>query len=329
MADVDDIVDTRKTEEADTYNERIREMLRSEFGFACRSKRSEMVVLTRDNDKEFQKANRLFRQQIKRLKKQRRDVGLSDDESDLLRTLTSCKRDAPCASAACPKCTRALQRAMSTLHCELRGVGIKLDACLTVIAKQKLPDGKASLDDLASNDPEHDDAGEVAEFLTDLHEAFDEAGVGYAIGGIDIAWHEFRGDKHEPHGRPHLHALVWRNQVTAGRRRLDEVFRRSDCVNRPIQLEAFDGKDDWLRYSLRYPNNRTIRSQDDQGLWQESTYKRCTVEQQIRQAVLLAKMGWSGRIFLRGVALELGHSGWRLALADFQAIAIPQVRRKR
>ena len=48
-------------------------------------------------------------------------------------------------------------------------------------------------------------------------------------------------------------------------------------------LETFDGDSRWLRYALKYPNKRKIRSVDVHGAWQ--IRKHVTVEQQLRQAL--------------------------------------------
>ena len=147
------------------------------------------------------------------------------------------------------------------------------------------------------------------------------------MGAIDFAYHEFPcpEDRIIDHCRPHFHGLAFRNQLDAGEKLLRNSFSTTRSINRPVQVEPFDGGDSWLRYSMKTPNSRTIRKRDAAGLWMPSIYKPLTVDQHLQQAQVLHEIGWVGKIYMRGVGLHKDRNGWCLKLTNFQ----PAVRGKK
>ncbi len=296
--------------DADMLTASADELLHSSLAQAHRQKTGAASTPTPERTKNRNVAICLYKQITKRLQKKKRNDGITEQERTLLQQLSKCKPKTPCASAACPKCTFALREAVTTLHHDLRSHGIKLDGCLTIIGNETIP--------AAARQKERKTAlGAIEEFIQDLNQAFDDAGITTVIGAIDITWQESRDQEFLPHARPHVHALVFSSQISQGRRSLNKRFRSSNLVSRPIQLDAYDGNDQWLRYSLKYPNQRTIRARNDEGNWLPAHYKAPTVEQQLRQAEILDEMGWGKRLFLRGFEIQKVSGAFRLVLTEY------------
>ena len=249
---------------------------------------------------------------IFRLKK----YGTGKREQELHRKLIGCKRKARCASPACPMCTYAVQGVMAALINQQRSFGIKMDACLTIIPQQRIEWGGNEAVELEMA------RRQVGEFREGLDAAFKGSGVSTVIGAVDLTANEFPNGEFQAHSQPHLHALVFHVEFKSGERKLRKRFASEGSVNRPVLVAAFDGKPNWLRYIFKYPNRRGIRKQDDTGKWKDVSYKPLTVQQLLQQALILDNMGWSDRLYLRGLELKQSAQVWRLVLTDFR----PQVR---
>ena len=203
---------------------------------------------------------------------------------------------------------------LNDLHLDMREVGIKFDQCVTIIPALIIkPSDEAGRGASGAAD-------KIDKFRSWLDDAFDVSGVTQVIGAIDFNYHEFPLEKKfKPHCRPHFHGLAFANQLTAGERRLRGEFRTMGSVNKPVQINPFDGADNWCHYTIKVPNSRTIRKRDKQtGNWSPSSYKDLTVEQHLQQALVLHEIGWVSRLYLRGVDLIEGRKGWCWTVRDLK-----------
>ena len=254
-------------------------------------------------------AKKLHRRLRFRLKKN----GDGKQDKSLLKIISACKVGRRCADAACPKCNYAVQGVLNDLHLDMREGCIVFDKCVTIIPALIIK----------PNDCRGRGASEAAakvdKFREWLDDAFDVSGVTHVIGAIDFNTNEFPPEsKFKEHCRPHFHGLAFANQLNAGDKRLRGEFRKRGSVNKPVQVDPFDGADNWCHYMIKIPNSRLLRKRDpDTGNWARPTYKELKVDQQLQQALVLHEIGWAGRLYLRGVDLIEGRKGWRLVLTDF------------
>jgi hypothetical protein len=297
--------------DADALAATAHDILHSPLALAQRKKACAAATAHRETAKAHSKAIRLSRQITNRLWKKKRKQGLTDREHTLIEALSTCRPKKPCTSAACPKCTFTFREVITNLHSDLRSHGIKLDGCLTVI-------GNETISTAARKKGKTETALSIIDnFIGDLSEAFDEACITIVIGAIDISWQESRDNEFPAHARPHLHALVLSSEVSRGRSSLNKYFRSSDLVTRPVQLDPYDGSAQWLRYLLKYPDQRAIRTRNHKGNWLPASYKSPTVDQQSLQAEILHGIGWGKRMLLRGVEIQKIAVEFRLVLTEF------------
>ena len=295
-------------------DKRIVEILNSPFGGAAKAAKGKEKKRAKRTARKgsWNEARQLHRRLMFRLKK----YGSSEAEKVLLRILKDCKRSRLCGSAACPRCTYKAQGVMAALITEQRSYGIKMESCLTIIPLLRIE---------ATDDVEQDlvaAKGKVERFRRQLDEAFEESEISTVIGAVDFTCNEYPGGEHGEHSKPHLHALVFGNQLKSGEKILRSKFPRKGSVHKPVDIRAYDGCAAWPRYIFKYPEKRGIRKKGENGNWKDVSYKALKVQQQMRQALLLHEMGWEGRLYLRGVDLIRGAHGWQLVLSDL----MPQVR---
>jgi hypothetical protein len=224
----------------------------------------------------------------------------------LLKLLKSCKRKRPCCSAACPKCNYAAQGLWAELLREFMDVSKSLTACATIIARGYiLPKNESG-------------SMKVERFRKTLDTTFDKARVTLMVGAFDFEVSEFPDGRYKEHNRPHLHVCGQIDELQSAEKHIRARFYRKGSVHKPVDIRPFDGKDEWLWYTLKIPNNRKIHREekkaDGEGFNQlDSNYKPLRKEQHIQQAKLLHRLGWAGRFYLRGIELKKNELGrWRL-----------------
>ena len=281
--------------------------------------RERMAVPTTDSGEPKKGSKAEAEAQMKTLQKRLKKNGKGERENNLLEILSACRAGNRCARPICPTCSYGAQNVMTKLHIGLRELGLRFDACVTIIPPYLFEPSKTP-------DRSVDAAVEkIGKVRRRLDKAFDTSGITIVMGAIDFAYHEFPTERIRDHCRPHFHGLAFRNQLDAGEKLLRNSFSTTRSINRPVQVEPFDGGDGWLRYALKTPSSRTIRKRDAAGLWMPSIYKPLTVDQHLQQAQVLHEIGWVGKIYMRGVGLHKNEHGWGLKLTNFQ----PAVRGKK
>ena len=255
----------------------------------------------------------------RRLKKRLKKYGDSKQDKALLKVISACKKSRRCADAACPKCNYAVQGVMNELHLDMREGGIVFDTCITIVPQLRFMMPKAT--ETGSSSAPDRGIGEAVikftKFRRWLDTAFDVSFVPTVIAVMDVNWNEYPNKEFKDHARPHLHGLTFGNQVKAGEKVLRGEFQKKGSINKPVEMEDYDGDVHWFLYMLKIPDNRMIRRKNENGKWARPATKSLRVQQQLQQAVVLHEIGWAGRLYLRGVELIEGRKGWRLALTEF------------
>lgn len=258
-------------------------------------------TLPEDEKGTWANARKLHNSLIYRLRKYGRK-----NARKLLRGLDACRPKRRCCNAACPKCNYAAQGVWAEMATDFMEGGIELDRCVTIIAPGKiLPDNTQG-------------EAVVERFRGKLDAAFDAANVSIMIGGFDFDCSEFPAGEFSDHSQPHIHGLGLSAEFDPADAAIRERFPRRAPVYKPVEISSYDGRVNWLWYMLKIPNTRKIRRQgngsdDGSELQAPPSYKNLRVEQQIQQALLLDRLGWSGRFYLRGVEIRKSQMGyWKL-----------------
>ena len=219
-------------------------------------------------------ARKLRKNLIRRLDKK------GEAEKHLRDVLLGCKPRRRCASAACPKCTYAVQGVMGELQDDLREIGVVMDARLTLIPRKFFR---------ADTEPGRGVTGAVKRILKariDLDDILQDSGVKHAIGGIDFTYNVYPDDDgFETHCRPHFHGIAFMSQVRAGEKRLRRELPAEQSIPKPVMIQAYDGHQDGVHYDYKMPNDRKIRRRDEAGRWHPTKDKALTVDQQLQQAI--------------------------------------------
>ena len=167
------------------------------------------------------------------LQKRLAKYGHGKRESGLAEILTNCQPGQRCTRASCPVCTYGAQNVMNDMHLGLREVGVRFDACVTIIPPY--------LFELSKTPDRNVDAAveKIGKVRRRLDKAFDAGGITIVMGAIDFAYHEFPTERVRDHCRPHFHGLAFRNQLDAGEKLLRNSFSTTRSINRPVQVEPF------------------------------------------------------------------------------------------
>lgn len=158
----------------------------------------------------------------------------------LAERLAACAPDTPCASGACPICSRCLQRWF--VH-ESRRLVAALPGRLQVYMVSLIPDfGACAWDQTGGFD--------LAAIKRRATRALVTAGVKVAFGGVD-----FSMNVDECSDRPYLQAqlLLFIPDLTGLQKNaLVKQLNRSGSVKVPVQAQKFDGDNAGLAYALKY-----------------------------------------------------------------------------
>ena len=260
-------------------------------------------TLPEDEKGTWANARKLHRSLIYRLGKYAKEDAAA---RKLLRVLDGCRPKRRCCNAACAKCNYAAQGLWAELMKDFMEGGIELDRCVTIIAPGRiLPDNSE---------------GEVVveRFRRKLDAAFDTANVSIMIGAFDFDCSEFPDGEFRDHSRPHIHGLGLSAECDPADSLIRKHFPNKNSINKPVEISSYDDRVNWLWYMLKIPNTRKIRrradgSDEDSEIQAPSNYKSLRVEQHIQQALLLDRLGWLGRFYLRGVEIKKSPLGyWKL-----------------
>ena len=209
----------------------------------------------------------------------------------LASTVGACEPNSPCLSGACPACMRASQRwfvgtAPRTFHPD--------DELLaTSLVFEIVEQGKLS-------------AANVKRSIARVKRVFRKAGIGLAVGGLDISFNEERDSDDPGHWALQLMVLVSAKDRSVWEKTLRSAYPRTDLVPRPIFIQPFDGAPAGWAYEFKpnfvrrvsYSSERMVngvlrpcRNTSDQPL---------RVTERLELLPFLNDLGLAGRLFLIG-----------------------------
>lgn len=271
---------------------------------------------TRRVPKAAGRAEKLAAKTVGILRRNGGDDRLVHEVADIL---DSCTKKHPCWSAACPVCRLAISRHLTAefrrVLRENRGEGGRIVA-VTIV----MPSGAVPIGDLAQFD--------TTNFVRRLKSALNEAGVGWMIGCLDISLNMHEDDRYPPHWCVHLHGFTVTDDIAALRRRLAEVFPRTDAIPRPVKVKEWNGSKKAIHYVLKTTFQRRI-GVDNAKRYDPKTGKsrtgratktdRLRASEKFEMTKKLHAVGPEGRLFLRNAQLRGSGEGPTLSLINSRA----------
>lgn len=223
--------------------------------------------------------------------------------------LTACTTDNPCASGACPRCQRAVQRWFSraggALVGELQAEGASFKCMSIIPTRTATPAQQPS-----------GGTGNVKNALRRLHKGFSAAGLGFVVGGLDFSFNEVEGSAA---GSLSIHfwGLGLDSEVSIGRSKLKASFPAIEPgTPRPVKTPAFNGSSKAIAYAYKDDFQRrvsVVSARQSTGSSSRNTRDRSMrVHQKARLWVKLDRLGLLGRLILIGVDLAPTCDGVRL-----------------
>jgi len=232
----------------------------------------------------------------------------------------SCTTTTPCTSAACPRCSRALQRwlvkAGGHLVQEMSGDSMAI-RCVSVVPTRAA----------TSEKPASATAGTVKNALIRLRRGFDQAGITLFVGALDFSFNEVHGSPRPGRLSVHVWGLGDEGEVKVGRESLKLVFPAHGSTTRPVKTYAFDGNPRAIAYAYKSNFTRRVALTSERRTGVKLASCRNTrarplrVQQKAELLVLLDALGLLKRLVLRGVTIAETTDGVRLTRSSPASIA--------
>ena len=298
-------------------------------------------------------AERERKRSVRRLRKyveQADDAGFAEYCEQLAELIEGCCPVARCNSQACPLCRRALQRwfvatapnVASTSACFLDQPASSVTeptSMESIVAQPSLAaNSKQALAALSimptirlrgGNDLVHI-SRQLRQLTKELHDALDQAGIPFAIGGIDVSYNTHPEGVFRPHYQFHLWAFAPYVAAQRGRAKLHELFPPTHKGHRSawVAREEFNGNSSGFAYALKtdFVKRCTVPTYvngDSEKIRQNTRDKPLTVEEHVRLLVMLHILGSEGRLFLHGAKVENGKMGETGEPAELRIRLIP------
>lgn len=252
-------------------------------------------------------ARKVNRRYVRRLRKAARLAECGDVRANqmiaLAGRLAGCRISAPCGSAACTVCSRAVQRWLAWTG-------------LTGLQKLNAPLGIVSIVPsvaLAINGD--DNTGEIKRLLERLDDALTEAGLRYLVGGLDFSVNEHQNGDFEPFLAPHFWLIGRYRDLANARAVLAAAFPASETTRTPVYLRRYNGDPKGLAYALKwsFPRRVTLPAQysrTGETVQRQNTRNRfLRVEQEVSLLLTLDDVGLHRRLISLGFQIELNKKG--------------------
>ena len=221
------------------------------------------------------------------------------ETAKLAKILARCKRRRRCASGACPECGRALQRwfvsqvmnlasyenslqfiAVSIAFPHHRSVGDKLDTLNTIKMKRDVTETIKDADDLA-----------------------------WMIGGIDLSLNDDTQKKLGIAWQPQFYGFADGTSREVLSKVLRDTYSPTKKAPRPVQTKECDGSAKAFSYALKTEFVRRIAyraivgpPENRRKCWHTRKVSLRPIEH-VRAMLWLHRIGFAGRLFLRGVRM--------------------------
>jgi hypothetical protein len=204
----------------------------------------------------------------------------------LAEKISRCKSGRRCGSLACPECSAAFQRAMSCLASRfLNGVSEVEILCVTIIPA----DGLVALGSLT--------AADHYRYIRRWKHRLAEAGIELFIGAVDWSVNEEAQGGAKPRWCVHLHGIALYSGSPPLQKLLKKQFPAGSLILRPVKIDHWDRRKDWLRYCFKPDFHRRIVSTRS---GRRKVDKQPLRSKQRRELLLhLDEIGMNGRLLLR------------------------------
>jgi hypothetical protein len=255
-------------------------------------------------------AKKARKRHIKRLKRFSPQL---PEAAKLAKILARCKRRHRCMSGACPECGRAFQRWFVAELKDLASNDSLLDLIAVSIAFPHHRTADDKLDMLNTTKMKRD----VTETIKDSDL------IHWMAGGIDLSLNDDT-QRNVP--------LCWRGQLygfteVSNRKQLSKLlrdtFKKTRKVKRPVQTEVCDGSYRAISYGYKNDFVRRIGYRGQAGppenrrtCWKTRKVSLRPLEH-VRAMLWLHRIGFAGRLFLRGVRMT--HTGNSASLVKLKA----------
>jgi len=205
--------------------------------------------------------------------------------------LATCVIGTPCASGACPVCTRALQRHFVSEAFPL------LQPTSEFLTVSLIPNARFSLGALSQLS--------ISEFNESVGERLAQSKIGFCVGGVDFSFNESRRGDFSPHWSPHIWLLTDKFNRARWEMRLRHQFEHSRTTPRPVKIQEWDGDLAAIGYSLKYGFSRRIstigRRSNGTRVCKVTNYDRLRSRERFELYSYLHEIGLGSRILLMGV----------------------------
>jgi hypothetical protein len=244
--------------------------------------------------------DRLFR--IKRL---RRVAQTQPGAEKLADILARCKRRRRCMSAACPECGRAFQRWFVAQVMNLASNKKPLDLIAVSVA---FPHHRSVGDTL--------DTLDTTKMKRDLTETIKDSDlVHWMAGGIDLNLNDDTQRNVPVCWQAQLYAFAKVSSRDQFSKLLRDKFKKTRKVKRPVQTEHCDGSSRAISYGFKNDFVRRIGYRGQAGppgnrrtCWKTRKVSLRPMEH-VRAMLWLHRIGFAGRLFLRGVRMTRWKNG--------------------
>ena len=247
--------------------------------------------------------------------------GTGDHHHGLADIIEGCRTGNQCKSDACPNCRRALQRAivgafgtvqMGERFRQETGEGRSSEgrssewARLSIISNIRIRGG----DDLVHM------GRQLRKVTQEFHGAFDQVGLSWAFGGIDVSLNIYKGHPRaiqqngsfRPFFQFHLYAFAPFAAAHHAKPRLKQLFPATKVTKVPVQVspQPYDGHPAGLAYAMKPQFTRRFtvpahEGENGEKVRQDTRDKPLTIEEKVQLATMLHLLGPWGRLFLHGV----------------------------
>ena len=237
---------------------------------------------------------------IAAIKRLQRDSETADPAAEpLADILSACRPARRCLSGACPVCGRAFQRwwvseteklAAATNPARLHAISIVL------------PDHRVRAGSLGNLDP--------TRLKRPLFETIKNiGGLDWLVGAIDLSLNDDHQKGLGIRWQPQFYLFASTTRIDLLSKVLRQKYPSTDVVRRPVQIKECDGSAQAISYGFKTFFVRRIAYQTEVGL--PENRRTCwhtrkvslTAAEHILAMLWMHKVGFAGRLFLRGVRM--------------------------
>jgi hypothetical protein len=255
-------------------------------------------------------ATQQYIERLRRIKFLRKHGAINMQAVLVADRLDCCDQGQRCLSAACPECSRLLQRwfvrqSDSFIRNHLDQPNTDLLALSIVPRCQQVAPG--SLTNFS-----------ICNLQRRLKEALRNVDINVAVGGIDFSFNEDRQNKYQPFWCPHYYLIISTKDRDTLARRLAKIFPRSLEIPRPTRISGFTNIAYRRSYALKTEFRRRIGCVEEKEIDGKIRKCRNTSDDKMRAServellVFLDQVGLAARVTFFGAKPEICSKGVRI-----------------